>query len=101
MPRPVLESLDMAVHDRRRGAQADTVSGFDHFEPFVGANLVGTQHRTYFVVENFSRGARQSAESGLLQSLQKLFKTDAQRLCALPYLQRRKRMHMHVWLDGF
>ena len=57
VPRPVFGPFEVAIHDRRRGRQADFVSGADYVQPFGGIHLVGADRRPHAVIEDFRRRA--------------------------------------------
>jgi hypothetical protein len=81
-------SIDVAVHDRRGGLEADAVSGAHHVEPAIGADLVRTEHRANLIVQDLGRGPRQRAEARRLQRRQELANRDTERCRALMHLER-------------
>ena len=103
MPRPMARTVDMAVHDRRRGLEADAVRRLDDVEPLLRVDLVGADDGADFVVKDFCGGAGQGAESGFLQPLQQGGDRNAERFRALVDFQRREGMDVHARhrvLDG-
>jgi len=84
----MLVALDMAEHDRRCGAEADTMCRLDDRQPFVGRQLVGAQHSPDLFVEDFRRRAGQGAKTCVLQLLQERGHRQTQRARALRDLER-------------
>ena len=96
MPRPVLRLLDVPEHDRHVRAQADAVRGLVHGEPLRGRDLVGADDRAHLVVEDLRRRARQRAEAEVAQHPEVVLERQAERLRALPDLERRERMDVQI-----
>ena len=67
-----------------------------HLEPLRGVDLVRAQNGADLVVEDLRGGARQRAEAGVLQPAQEGLERDAERRRALPHLERRERVDVHV-----
>jgi hypothetical protein len=61
MPRPVNVTVDVTIHDRGRRLETGTMGGTHHLKPPLGSDLVGTEQRAHFIVEDFRGGARQGA----------------------------------------
>ena len=78
------------------GAEADAVRGLHHLEPLRGVDLVGAELGADLVVEDLGGGAGQRAEAGLLEAAQEGLERHAERRRALPDLERREGVHVHV-----
>ena len=95
--------LDMAVHDRGRRAQAETMRGPRDIEPLRRVHLVRADDCAHLVVQDLGRGARQGAEAHVFELGQKRPDRQAKRRRALRDLQWRERVNVHIRnrrLDG-
>ena len=96
MSRPVHRPLDVPEHDRDVRAQPDPVRGAVHLEPLVGRDLVRADHRPHLVVEDLGRGAGERSEAEVAQSGEVGLEIEPERRRALPDLERRERVHVHL-----
>ena len=96
VPRPVLRPFHMAVHDGGRGPESNAVGSLHHLQPLAGVDLVRTDDGADLIVENFRRSARQRAEARRLEPLQIGGQVQVQGGGALPNLQGRKGVDVHV-----
>jgi hypothetical protein len=62
----------MTEHDGRGALQTDAVRRAHHIEPLLRRDLVGTNMRAHFVVENLGGGAGQRAEAGSFQCVEEI-----------------------------
>src|SRR5277367_4077366 len=103
MPRPGQRMLDMAVHDRGRRAEAETMRRPYDIEPLCRVHLVGADYRAHLVVQDLGGGARQGAQAGGLELRQKRPDWHSERGRALRDLQWREGVNVHIRdrrLDG-
>ena len=70
--------------------------GVVHLEPLRRRDLVRADHRADVVVEHLGRGARKRAEARVAQPLEVVAEREAERRRALPDLEGRERVHVHV-----
>src|SRR6202042_3620031 len=94
MARPMLITIDVAEHDRRRRTKPGLVGRAHDFKPFERVHLIGAQELARLVVEDLGRGSWQRAKPRRLQLGKKLRERQAKRFRALEHLKRRKRVHM-------
>ena len=92
--RPVCRALDMAIHDRRSGAQTDRMGGLDDLQPLPRLQLVGANNGPDIVIQNLGCGTGKAAETTLLELCQQRRNGRFQRGRDLRYLQRREKMDM-------
>ena len=100
MARPIHRSFDMAEHDGRGTAKSEAVRGLHHFQPLVGIDLVGTQRRPDFVIEDFRRRAGQGAEPFITQHAEIRIERQAKRLCPLEDFQWREGVDVKIGQRG-
>ena len=74
---------------------------FDHFEPLLRAQLVGAEHLAHRVDQNLGGRAGQTSESLGAQQREVVPQAHAQRIGAVPNLERREGMHVHRRIRGF
>ena len=91
---PVPVAVDVAEHDGGGRTEPDAVCRLHHLEPLHGGDLVRTQHRADFVVEDLGRGPGQRAETRRAEPPEVFVELHAERPRALPDLQRRECMHV-------
>ena len=96
VPRPVLRPFDVPEHDRHVRAQADLVRRLVHRQPLLGRDLVRADHGPHLVVEDLRRRPRQRAQAERAQQLEVLLERKAQRLSALPDLERGEGVDVQV-----
>ena len=72
-----------------------------HLEPLRGIDLVGAQDGAHLVVEDFRGRAGQAGKTGILQPREVVAQRQAQRVGAVPDLERREGVHVHVGRGGF
>ena len=89
-------SFDGSEHDRRVGAQAETMSDAMNLAPFLCRDLVGTDDRPDLVVEDLGRGSRQRREAGFLQLDRGSPRPDTRRLSPLRNLEGGERVDVHL-----
>ncbi len=86
----------MAEHDRRGAAEADAVRRLHHREPLRRVDLVGADDRAHLVVEHLGRGSGQGSEPRVAQRAEERLHIPAQRLRALPDLERGEGVQVHA-----
>ncbi len=94
MARPMLVTIDVAVHDRRRRPQSDSVCRPHDVQPAARSDLVRTQHGSHLVVQDLGGRARQRAEAHVLQRGQKVADRHAERGRALVHFEGRERVNV-------
>src|SRR5438093_13785075 len=86
----------MAVHDSRGGGDAKAVGRSDDLNPLVGSDSSGRDEVTDLLIENLSRGARQSAKPSGLEFFEILHDGNTSAGRAVQHLFGRKGMKVQV-----
>jgi hypothetical protein len=68
VPDPVRRGVDVPVHHRRRGRDAELVRGRDHLDPHRGRQLPLGQDPADVIVQDLGRGTRQRIHAGVLRA---------------------------------
>ena len=69
---PMARAVDMAVHDGRGAAQADTVRGANDIDPGPGRQFVARQLLANLGIQNLCRGTGNRPQTSLLQFAEKI-----------------------------
>ena len=93
---PMRRSVDVPVHDRGRGPQADLVRGGHDLLPGVSGQLPFRQHPADVVVEDLRRGAGDRPEAAVLGLGEPLGDPDPEAGGAVGDLHGRERMDVDV-----
>src|SRR5262245_13198111 len=96
MNRLVARAFDVAVHDRRGGANAQFMGGLDQVDPLGSADSSRRHLTTNLVDQDFRGGSRQAADAGVLEGLQIFPNTRARESRTVENFLGRKSVNMNV-----